>query len=143
MRLLYLYLSFLLILAVPAKTQAQDVATPEEAAETAAQAWIALVDQGEYAASWEAAAPLFRQAVTPDQWAAAVQQARGPLGALQSRTLKQAQHTTALPNAPAGEYVVIEYTSRFANLEEGAEMVVMRREAEDWQAAGYFVRPAQ
>lgn len=128
-----------------AAAHAQDPApSPEEAAVEAATSWVALVDSAQYAASWEAAAPIMRQHVTKEQWAAAARQARGPLGSVTARTLQQARYTTSLPNAPAGEYVVVQFASRFAQLPQAVETVVMTKtEPERWQPAGYFVRPAQ
>ena len=40
----------------------------EEAAVAASQAWLALVDEGNYSGSWEEAAEYFRAAVTVEQW---------------------------------------------------------------------------
>jgi hypothetical protein len=41
---------------------------PEDAAQKAAEAWLALVDAGKYGESWEEAATYFKGAVTKDQW---------------------------------------------------------------------------
>jgi len=87
----------------------------EAEAQKAAQAWLARVDAGKYAQSWEEAAAIFRGAVTKDRWVSAVQSARGPLGMLQSRKPKSAEHKTSLPGAPDGQYVVIQYDAVFAN----------------------------
>jgi hypothetical protein len=71
-----------------------------KAAQTAVEAWLSLVDSQSYAASWETAASLFRNAVTQEKWQAAAQTARGPLGPMKSRALKSAMATRTLPGAP-------------------------------------------
>src|SRR5208282_790135 len=67
------------------------------AAETAAAQWLALGDAGNYAASWNEAAQLFKNSVPKEQWTRMVESVRSPLGKLNSRTLKSSTHTTSLP----------------------------------------------
>jgi hypothetical protein len=131
------------LLLMPVSVQAQDTAAEEEAAQKAADLWIALVDSADYTASWEAAAPLFQQSVTKEQWAQAAQQARGPLGELKSRSLTHSEYSTSLPNAPEGVYVVLVYTSDYAQLPKAVETVIMRQEGDSWKPVGYYVRPPQ
>ena len=42
---------------------------PEDAAQAAAESWLKLVDDGDYAASWEQAAKVFKGAVKQADWA--------------------------------------------------------------------------
>src|SRR5262245_1323786 len=72
----------------------------QEATQASVEAWLALVDAQEYAESWRAAASLFRNAVTVENWQAAVKAARVPLGSVKSRTVKSVTSTTTLPGAP-------------------------------------------
>jgi hypothetical protein len=64
----------------------------DEAAEAEAvavsQAWLAVVDQGDYGVGWERAAKLLKTAVTRAQFVQALTAARTPLGAVVSRKLK-------------------------------------------------------
>ena len=129
---------------------AQDVDTASvsidetQAAQEAADAWLALIDSLDYAASWQQAAPLFQQQVSEAQWVQALESVRGPLGPLLSRALDDRNYTTALPNAPEGEYVIIIYNSAYTQLEEAVETVTMvKTKAGEWRAVGYYVRPAQ
>ncbi|MEW5724195.1 MAG: DUF4019 domain-containing protein, partial [Thermodesulfobacteriota bacterium] len=46
----------------------EESAVDEAAGLEAAQAWLALVDQGDYGRSWEEAAGFFKAAVKQDQW---------------------------------------------------------------------------
>jgi hypothetical protein len=56
------------------------------AAQAAAESWVALIDQGQYAASWQNTAASFKGAVPQPQWEQAVGAARGPFGGLKSRS---------------------------------------------------------
>lgn len=113
----------------------------EQAATAAAEAWLAQVDAGDYAASWAAAAEIFKGAVTESQWAAQAEAARVPLGALSARELQSTAYHEQLPGAPDGAYVVITYQSRFANKQAATETVVPMRDTDGaWRVSGYFVR---
>lgn len=122
---------------------AQDTSSETEAAETAAESWIALVDSESYVDSWEAASPAFQTGISQDEWATAVEQVRGQVGTIESRTLLDSQYHTSLPNAPEGEYVVLQYESVFTQLPQAMEMVVLTKADDEWKAAGYQVVPAQ
>ncbi len=136
---LLLLLAALLTSAVPAR--AQDRAAKEDAAKDAARAWLALIDAGRYRASWEQSARLVRIAMPPAQWTATVGNARVQLDSLRRRSLLAARWTDEPPRqAPPGEYVFLQYRTRFGE-ETWVETVVMRREDEAWKSAGYFIRP--
>ncbi len=110
-------------------------------ARSAASSWLALVDAGNYSASWVQASSLFKKAVSEPSWASAVRGARGPLGALKSRQEQSATFTRTLPGAPDGDYVVIRYASRFASKPDAVETVTPMREKDgSWHVSGYFVK---
>lgn len=116
-------------------------AAAKAAAQKSAEAWLALVDQGQYAGSWEQAAALFRAAVTRDAWESAVRGVRGPLGAVRSRKLRSADYRTSLPGAPDGQYVVIQYDTAFENKAAAVETVTPMLDKDGtWRVSGYFVR---
>jgi hypothetical protein len=119
-------------------TRAQD---PEEAAVAAAQAWLALVDAGEYGQSWDQAAELFRNAVSREEWERMAGGVRKPFGALVSRELKAAQATTTLPGAPDGEYVVVHFAASFENKQSAFETVTPMKDADGvWRVSGYYIK---
>lgn len=87
------------------------------------------------------AAKPFQSAITQDQWRASVGSIRLPLGEVTSRTLRSANRVTSLPNAPSGEYVVIQYSTTFANKPEAIETVTpMKDEAGKWRVSGYYIK---
>jgi hypothetical protein len=112
-----------------------------KAAQTSVEAWLSLIDNQSYAASWDTAATLFRSAITQEKWQAAVQTARAPLGQLKSRTMKAATSTTTLPGAPDGEYVVFQFDTSFDQKSAAVETVTAVREKDrTWHVGGYFIK---
>lgn len=112
------------------------------AAQRAAEAWLALVDRAQYAASWDSAATVFQRAGTPQQWATAVKQVRGQVGPLNGRTVQRSQLTNTLPNVPPGEYAIFLFRSVAGAGKAIGETVIMQRDgARGWRLAAYVVRP--
>lgn len=113
----------------------------EKAAQAAAEAWLALVDAGNYAQSWTDASTLFRRAIDQAGWEKALTGVRTPLGSVVSRSLKSAKYATSLPGAPDGEYVVIQYDTSFTNKRNAVETVTPMKEPDgSWRVSGYFIR---
>lgn len=113
----------------------------ETAAEAAALAWLALTDRGDGDASWQGTSADFQRVVSPEVWRTSLEKAQGPLGRPVERKLQSATYATELPGAPDGEYVVLQYTTRFEHKQNGGETVTLSREADGaWRIAGYFVR---
>jgi len=112
----------------------------EQLAREAATAWVALVDAGKYAESWDAASSLFRGAVTKEEWVKALEGYRKPLGKLVSRTFVASKYMTSVPGAPDGEYVAIEYKTVFANKADAAETVTPMLDKDGtWRVSGYYM----
>lgn len=127
----------LLLISVMAFSQA----TPEKAAEDATNNWLAIVDAGNYGASWDEAAELFKNSVSKDQWIGKANAARGPLGKMISRKLKSAAYKTTLPGAPDGQYVVIQYDASFEHKQSAVETVIPMMDKDgQWRVSGYFIR---
>jgi hypothetical protein len=120
--------------------QAADV-KPEDAAQKAAEAWLALVDAGKYGQSWDEAATYFKGAVTRVQWEQAVSGVRGPLGKLVSRKLRSRQYAEKLPGAPDGKYVIVQCDASFEKKKEAVETVTpMQDGPRGWRVSGYFIK---
>jgi hypothetical protein len=107
----------------------------------AAQKWLALIDKGEYGKSWEDASGYFRRAVSEERWEQTLQAVRAPLGKVISRKVHSMQYTTALPGAPDGEYVVIQFQTSFEKKKSSLETVTPTKARDgSWRVAGYFIR---
>lgn len=114
---------------------------PEELALQSADAWLALVDSGKYADSWQEAAQFFKAAVAKEQWQNALRGSRDPLGKMLSRKVKSARYTKTLPGAPDGEYVVIQYESSFEHKQSAVETVTPRLDNDGkWRVSGYYIK---
>jgi Protein of unknown function (DUF4019) len=114
---------------------------PEQLAQQSAESWLALVDSGKYAESWDQASQLFKAALTKEQWQTALRASREPLGKVLSRNLKSAVFTKTLPGAPDGEYVVIQYDSSFEHKQAAVETItpVLEKEGK-WKVSGYYIK---
>ncbi len=109
-------------------------------ADEAAGKWLALIDGRQYQDSWEQAASLFKQQVSADNWLQSISAARQPLGAMISRKLISATYATSLPGAPDGEYVVLQYQTRFKYKKSAIETVTPMLDNKRWRVSGYYVR---
>jgi|MudIll2142460700_1097286.scaffolds.fasta_scaffold542347_2 hypothetical protein len=119
--------------------QANEVA--EKAAIAASGAWLSLVDEGNYAESWNQASGLFKNAVTKEQWQSTAKAVRIPLGKVVTRKLKSKQYTKTLPGAPDGEYVVIQYETTFENKKSAVETVTPMLDKDGkWRVSGYYIK---
>lgn len=116
-------------------------ATREDAAQKAAEAWLALVDAGKYGESWNEASTLLKGQLTREKWEQMAPGVRNPLGKLVSRKVKSRTFTETVPGAPDGKYVVIQYESSFEKKKSAIETVTpMLDGARGWRVAGYFLQ---
>lgn len=112
----------------------------EEAALATSTKWLTLVDKGDYSKSWGRAAEIFRTMVTKVEWQTKLNTFRTPLGKVSERKVKSKQYTKTLPNAPEGEYVVLEYETVFTNKQTVTETVTSKLEKDGkWRVAGYYI----
>lgn len=124
---------------------------PEDAAQAAAESWLRLVDDGNYAASWEQAARMLKGAVKPAEWSQMAGGVRTPIGKLVSRRLKSREYTPKMPTTRVvggkvytwgeGRYVVIQYDSVFANKASAVETVIPMADPDGvWRVSAYSIR---
>ena len=106
----------------------------------AAHAWVELLDNEQWDASWQASGTMFKTQLASTQWVAMIQSVRKPLGRVSTRTLKSVVQTNTLPGAPAGDYQVLQFQTHFANKPDATETVVLSREKAGWRVNGYFIR---
>lgn len=123
------------------KTPAASGADFEDAARDAALAWLALIDDAEFAVSWERAASVFTRRVSRGEWIRTIRSTRAPLGKVRSRSFSRAVYETRLPGVPDGEYIVIRYRTAFEHKAEAVETVTPMLDRDGlWRVSGYFVR---
>ena len=114
---------------------------PTTAARAAITEWLKKLDATDYAGTWEAAASVFKSAVSVQAWQQASQSVRNPLGAVRSRSNRSATYTKTLPGVPDGEYVVVQFTTDFVNKAQAIETVTAALDRDGtWRVAGYFIK---
>jgi len=132
---------FLIVILATCWAGAAAAEDPEAAAVAEAKQWLSRVDAGNYSQSWKEAAVYFRGAVTETQWVQMLTAVRSPLGQTISRKVKQTIHTTELPGAPDGEYVVILFETSFENKQSAIETVTPMKDPDGrWRVSGYYIR---
>ena len=115
--------------------------SPEVSATPIAESWLGLVDDGEYEDSWNAASSYFKNAVTKEQWINSMNAFRKPLGKTITRKVESRQHTTSLPGAPDGEYVVIQCKTSFTNKKSATETITPMKDKDGkWRVSGYYIK---
>ncbi len=113
----------------------------EKAAIKVATLWLELIDDGKYAESWAEAASFFKKEVNEKIWLHQLTIIRKPLGKNLSRKLVSKKYITKLPEAPKGEYVVLQFESSFENKKFAVETVTpMIEKNGEWKVSGYYIK---
>lgn len=122
----------------------KDISSHERtAAIEKADAWLTLVDSGEYKASWRAAADYLKGNVDEQKWVQTMTTVRKPMGALLARKIKSTQYRTMMPHSLKGKYLIIDYKSSFSNKKAVVESITQMMEKDgNWRVAGYHTDAA-
>ncbi len=118
-------------------------AAEERAAQRQALGFLQYLDQGRYADSYSYTSAIIRAKMNASQFEQDIKKDRAPLGAKQTRKLLNATYATSLPSAPAGQYVVLQYNTDFANKKDAVETLTMSYENGYWRVAGWFLGQEQ
>jgi hypothetical protein len=132
-------IAFLAAALVSSFAHAQDAAAIVQAKDAASR-WLAAADAGRADVAWDQSASAFQGAVPKAALGDVLKGARAPFGAVQSRTLTTAELTRSMPGAPAGEYVVVQYATRFEKGNATETVVPMRDVDGSWKVSGYFIK---
>ena len=101
------------------------------------EAWLALMDRGEFAESWETAAPYFQRSLTKEEWVGRLQKVRHPLGPVLSRMLASSKFIIA------GTRFEAKFETSFDGLLAAVETVTFGKQPSgEWLAIGYLIKPA-
>ncbi|MBW1781478.1 MAG: DUF4019 domain-containing protein [Deltaproteobacteria bacterium] len=132
---------YLLVFQTADKAASLPMRNAEAAALSAAEAWLSLVDRGQYEKSWNEAAQYFKDVVSEEQWEQAIRAARKPLGKNLSRKLMSKRYHTSLPGAPDGEYVVVQFKASFENKKSAIETITPMMDPDGkWRVSGYYIK---
>ena len=128
----------MMLVAVPGVASNSEA---EKAAISAAQKWLAVVDEGKYAESWNEASEFFKNSIIREQWEHSLRAVRTPLGNLLSRVPQSQTYKTSLPGAPDGQYVVIRFQASFENKKLAIETVTPTLDNDgNWRVSGYYIK---
>ncbi|MCL1125044.1 DUF4019 domain-containing protein [Shewanella surugensis] len=105
-----------------------------------AKQWLTIIDTGAYAESWQKAGSLFKTQLSQQRWVETLQGIRAPLGEVISRSEFSAGNFSSLPGAPDGEYVVLQYQTRFQNKAASTEILTLSKKSGQWLTVGYFIK---
>jgi Protein of unknown function (DUF4019) len=114
--------------AGPAKPSTVTAVTPTP--DDRARQWLVLVDDKNYAQSWNEASKAFQSRQKTDAWAAEAAAKRTPLGAVASRDLKSI-------DLSRNDTVVIRYDTEFAHKAQAVETVTLDFENGGWSVTDY------
>lgn len=132
------HLALVVVLLAPFASSA--VADDVTDAHAAALTWLGTIDAGTYATAYQNSSPTLRSLVTESDWVEGMNDFRQPLGSMLSRTLSVGTAQSSLEGMPDGNYVVLEFTTAFANKASAKETVVMKKTGfTTWKALSYFI----
>jgi hypothetical protein len=130
-------------LQAPAAASNGVISNPEfeKAGQMAAHAWLLLLDRKDWGTAWDASSSVFRQSVPLGTWMDNVPKLRDPLGAFVERQPGEAVYKRTLPGRPEGDYVTVQFTSKFDKKPVVQELVTTVRESDGrWRVTGYQAR---
>ncbi len=129
--------------AAPAPAANDVIRNPEmeKAGQTAAHAWLLLLDRRDWGTAWDGASTMFRQSVPLAAWMEGVPKLREPFGAFIEREPVEVGYKKTLAGRPDGDYVTVIFASKFKNKADVQETVTTVRESDGrWRITGYTAR---
>ena len=128
---------FGLIFALVAACTSDEIDT-DNSPQLAAEAFLSLVDQGNYQESWTEASTWLRNKVDANEWAEHAGSYRQPLGIVDYRTFSSIEYHDSLDEMPAGDYAFVFFDSTLANKGSAGEMVGLVLDDDSmWRVIGY------
>jgi len=101
----------------------------------AVETWLSVMDNGDYAGSWEAAAPMFQAVAGKAEWIGRCEKVRRPLGGIVSRRMKSGRVTGF------GKLFKAEFATVFDSGLSATETVTFSRQSDGgWKALTYIIR---
>lgn len=106
--------------------------------QSAAEAFLVLIDKGNYRESWAEASTWLRNKVDAKQWAEHAGSFRQQLGTVGHRQFKSVEFHDALEEMPEGRYAFVFFDSSLADNGRASEMVgLMLDDDSMWRVIGY------
>ncbi len=113
----------------------------EKAAVSVANQWLEVLAENKLEQSWNETADIFKRAIPKDQWVSIISNIDSNFGKIISRKLLSSKYYTSLPGAPDGEYVVIQFNTKFQKKENAIETITpMKDLSGQWKVSGYYIK---
>jgi hypothetical protein len=126
----------------PGPTQAAP-RSDEQAAQAAAEEWLALNDAETFSLSWARTAQPLKQVAHDEATFARTLKASRPAGSVLSRTRVAVKHTRSWPSRPDGDYVQLRFETIFSEDGAALETVLVAKDADgQWRVAGSRIQRA-
>ena len=126
-----------LILALVAACTSDEIKS-RDSPQSSAEAFLLLIDQGNYQESWSEASAWLQDNVDANQWAEHAGSYRQPLGIVHDRELNSIEFHDSLEDMPAGDYAFVIFDSSLADNGKTSEMVgLMLDDDSMWRVIGY------
>jgi hypothetical protein len=138
-----LILASALVLFILQPLRAQEPTQDNQEAINAAEEWLRIIDSGDYELGWREVSAFVRDQSTVDRWTAQLAEMLTSSGARETRIFLSAKRPSVVSSGlPAGEYVMVNYQSAYANVSPAAEVLVVHDEGERrWRVISYVVQP--
>ncbi len=120
-------------------TPGVDMRSDEDAARQSVDAWLSLIDAGDFSGAYAATGSFFREGVTAEEFHNNMEERLALLGALESRTLSSTQRLTTIPDAPPGDYFVFEFDGVYELRPNARERVTAMAESDEWPVVGIYL----
>ena len=120
-----------------ADSHTQDIAQ----ATAAVDAWVKLIDTGDYSAAYDQSGAQFKPMTDKDAWIKQITPYRAALGPMVSRTVESAEYSDSIPDLKPGQYVRLKYKTAFSRMPNSHEEITAQKESDGvWRPLGYYVR---
>ena len=130
----------LILISVLISACVSDEIKSVESPQSAAEAFLISIDQGNYEESWPVASALLRAKVEQDDWAKHLGNTRRPLGTLNHREVGSIEFHDSLEEMPVGEYAILIFDSAFTNNGSASEVVALALDDDStWRVVGYYI----
>ena len=135
-----IFISLLLLLLMTSPLQAAVPLSSSGAALREARAFLSLLDQHRYAAAWSVGTRYFKTRLTVTKWQQIMVKHREPLGEVRARKRISLKHIDSFDSAPVGQYMQIEFSTRFKRKTQLERLVFQRDTDGYWRISSYKLR---
>ncbi len=102
--------------------------------------WVTKIDGKNYPDAYAGLSTFAKKFATEEQYAASMKAFREPLGPVIWRQPKRLEKVKSMPGMPDGEYLAVQFDTKFKNKESAVETVSMMKEDGEWKPTGYHFR---